>query len=103
MAVGQCPPKGGSRKVQGTKVNRLHHLLSDVESACFLTWNSQSKSSTSGNNFLYFLSNRLLTSPSSSGFAPIARAKVVALGFRRVNLDDAVKHMAGHIIAPLKI
>ncbi|STQ91952.1 TnsA endonuclease-like protein [Iodobacter fluviatilis] len=37
LRVQDVPSKGRSRKVQGTKVDRLHHLLSDVEFACFLT------------------------------------------------------------------
>lgn len=36
LRVQDVPSKGRSRKVQGKKVNRIHHLLSDVEYACFL-------------------------------------------------------------------
>lgn len=37
LRVQDVPSHGRSRKVQGQKVDRLHHLLSDVEYACFLT------------------------------------------------------------------
>lgn len=37
LRVQDVPSGGRSRKVQGQKVDRLHHLLSDVEYACFLT------------------------------------------------------------------
>lgn len=37
LRVQDVPSRGRSHKVQGKKVDRVHHFLSDVELACFLT------------------------------------------------------------------